>query len=89
MAAPVVTASLDKATYKPGEKPLLTISYGDADTKALKVTIAVTDSSGNVSAPVTVNAVIDPLILTVTDASGRPWTKVSDNGAVAVYTTTV
>lgn len=88
MASPTVSASLDKATYRPGDKMTLTVTYGDPDTKQLKVTIAVTDSAGNVSAPVTVTAVIDPLVVAVTDASGRVWTKVSDNGSVAVYTAT-
>jgi hypothetical protein len=85
MAAPTVTASLNASTYSPGDQMLLTVTYSDADTKALTVTIVVTDAQGNSSAPVKVTAVIDPLTLSVTDNSGRTWTRVSDNGSVAVY----
>ncbi|MEV7988427.1 hypothetical protein [Micromonospora sp. NPDC085948] len=85
MAAPTVTASLNASAFPPGAQMLLTATYSDADTKPLTVTIVVTDAQGNSSAPVKVTAVIDPLTLTVTDNSGRTWTRVSDNGAVAVY----
>ena len=85
MAAPTVSASLNASTYSPGDQMTLTVSYGDPDTKPVTVTIVVTDSQGNSSAPVKVTAVIDPLTLTVTDDSGRTWTKVSDTGGVAVY----
>ncbi|MEV4657873.1 hypothetical protein [Micromonospora sp. NPDC049301] len=85
MAAPTATAALSASTYSPGEQMLLTVTYSDADTTPLTVTIVVTDAQGNSSAPVKVTAVIDPLTLTVTDDSGRTWTRVSDNGSVAVY----
>ncbi|MEU6074709.1 hypothetical protein [Micromonospora sp. NPDC047074] len=85
MAAPTVTASLNAATYSPGDQMILTVTYGDADTKPVTVTIVVTDAQGNSSAPVKVTAVIDPLTVTVTDDSGRTWTRASDNGSVAVY----
>ena len=86
MANPTVTASLNKATFAPGEQMILTVSYGDTDNKALQVTVVVTDSQGNSSDPVVVTANInDPVSLTVTDDSNRTWTKQSDNGAVAVY----
>jgi hypothetical protein len=87
MANPTVSASLDKTTYAPGERMTLTVSYGDPDTKTVAVTVQVTDAAGNKSGPVTVNAVIDPLTLVVSD-SARSWTKVSDTGAVAVFTAT-
>ncbi|MBQ1020943.1 hypothetical protein KBX71_24125 [Micromonospora sp. D93] len=85
MAAPTVTAALNASVFTPGEQMLLTVTYSDADTKPLTVTIVVTDAQGNSSAPVKVAAVIDPLTVTVTDNSGRVWTRVSDNGSVAVY----
>lgn len=88
MAAPTVTASLNKATYKPGEQMVLTVAYADADTKAVSVSIVVTDSTGAASLPATVSAVIDPTTITVTDSSTRTWTKQSDTGAVATYTAT-
>lgn len=85
MAAPTATASLNASTYSPGDQMILTVTYGDADTKPVTVTIVVTDAQGNSSAPVKVTAVIDPLTLTVTDDSGRTWARASDNGSVAVY----
>ena len=85
MAAPTATAALNASIYHPGDQMLLTVTYCDADTKPLTVTIVVTDAQGNSSAPVKVTAVIDPLTVTVTDNSGRTWTRVSDNGSVAVY----
>ncbi|MER7332200.1 hypothetical protein ACIBTZ_16530 [Micromonospora sp. NPDC049460] len=85
MAAPTATASLNASTYSPGDQMTLTVTYGDADTKPVTVTIVVTDAQGNSSAPVKVTAVIDPLTVTVTDDSGRTWTRLSDNGSVAVY----
>ncbi|MET8351834.1 MULTISPECIES: hypothetical protein [unclassified Micromonospora] len=85
MAAPAAIAALSASAYSPGDQMLLTVTYSDTDTKPLTVTIVVTDAQGNSSAPVKVTAVIDPLTLTVTDDSGRTWTRVSDNGSVAVY----
>ncbi|MBY8873790.1 hypothetical protein K7640_18335 [Micromonospora sp. PLK6-60] len=85
MAAPTASASLNATTYSPGEQMLLTVTYGDPDTQQVTVTVVVTDSKGNSSNPVKVNAVIDPLTVTVTDDSARAWTKVSDTGSVAVY----
>ncbi|MFC3500707.1 hypothetical protein ACFOOK_06960 [Micromonospora krabiensis] len=85
MAAPTVTASLTAASYSPGDPMTLTVTYGDADTRPLTVTIVVTDAQGNSSAPVRVAAVIDPLTITVSDDSGRAWTRLSDTGTVAVY----
>ncbi|MEU9510118.1 hypothetical protein AB0D32_27995 [Micromonospora sp. NPDC048170] len=85
MAAPTATASLNASTYSPGDQMILTVTYGDADTQPVTVTIVVTDAQGNSSAPVSVTAVIDPLTLTVTDDSGRTWSRASDNGSVAVY----
>jgi hypothetical protein len=85
MSQPTVSASLSKSVYAPGELMTLTVNYGDADTQAVKVTVQVTDLSGNTSAPVTVSAVIDPVTLTLTDAT-RTWEKVSDTGSVAVFT---
>ncbi|MEV7326673.1 hypothetical protein [Micromonospora sp. NPDC093244] len=85
MANPTVTAALNASVYAPGDQMLLTVTYSDADTKPLTVTIVVTDAQGNSSAPIKVAAVIDPLTVTVTDDSGRTWTRVSDSGSVAEY----
>ena len=85
MAAPTVSASLNKPAYAVGETMTLTVNYDDPDRQPVTVTVTVTDHSGNTSAPVTVAAVIDPLTLTVTDAD-RTWALQSDSGTVAVFT---
>ena len=87
MANPTVSATLNKSSYAPGEVMVLTVNYGDADTKKVTVTLKVTDTNGNSSPNYTVEAVIDPLTLAVTDAD-RTWTKKSDTGAVAVFEAT-
>jgi hypothetical protein len=86
MANPTVSAALNKANFAPGEQMILTVSYADADNTGVKVTIVVTDSSGNASEPVVVTAnIADPVTLEVRDDSNRVWSKQSDNGAVAVF----
>ncbi|WP_406072059.1 hypothetical protein [Micromonospora sp. NBC_01638] len=85
MATPTASAALNASVFASGDQMLLTITYSDAETKPLTVTIVVTDAQGNSSAPATANVVIDPLTVIVTDNSGRTWTRVSDNGSVAVY----
>ena len=87
MANPTVTASLNKSAYAIGEQMSLTVTYGDADQKTGTITVKVTDAEGNVSSPVTVSYLVDPLTIAVTDA-GKTWTKVSDTGSVAVFTAT-
>lgn len=89
MAAPTVSASLNKATYTPGELMTLTVTYGDADTKTLTVTVTIEDTqAGTAPATATATAVIDPLSTTVEDSLGKTWIKASDTGLVAVYTAT-
>jgi len=88
MAAPTATASLDKTAYVTGETMTLTISYADADQRTATQTITVEDSAGN-DVVITTTAVINPQGLTVTVQDvERTFTKVSDTGAVAVYTAT-
>jgi hypothetical protein len=87
MSSPTVAASLNKAAYAVGETMTLTVTYGDPDRKTLTVTVTVEDTDATTApATVTATAVIDPLTVTVSDSSGRVWTKVSDSGTVAVYT---
>lgn len=86
MANPTVSASLNKSTFAPGEQMLLTVQYGDTDNDVVTVTIVVSDSTGNSSEPLTINAnITDPVTVTVSDDGGRTWTKQSDNGSVAVF----
>lgn len=84
MAAPTVSAALDKPVYEPGETMTLTVTYGDPDHDVATQTIKVTDSAGTETV-VTTTAVVDPLTVAVTDPE-RTFTKVSDNGQVAVFT---
>ena len=89
MANPTASAAFNKSVYAPGELMTLTVNYGDPDRQTLTITITVEDTeAGTGPATATVTAVIDPLTVTVTDSSGRPWTKQTDTGTVAVYTAT-
>lgn len=88
MASPTVNATLDKQSYAPGDTVTLTVTYADADNKTSQVTITGHDAAGN---PATISlslVVADAVTLSVTDDGARTWAKVSDTGAVAVFTTT-
>lgn len=87
MSAPTVTASLNKATYAPGEVMTLTVTYGDPDRQALTITITVTDST-DATGTATTQAVIDPGTVTVASSPAKTWTKVSDSGTIAIFTAT-
>ena len=84
MALPTATVTLDKTTYTPGQLITATINY-TAASLGLTLNASVTDSNGNVIA--TATATVGPSIV-VTSSPTRTWTKVSDNGSVAVYTAT-
>jgi hypothetical protein len=89
MATPTASGSLDKASFPLGSTMTATVTYGDADAKTGSVTFVVTDAEGHPSTPVTMPyAITDGLVLSCTDTLGKTWTKVSDNGAVAVFTAT-
>jgi hypothetical protein len=87
MANPTVGASLDKASYAPGEKMTLTATYSDPDRQALTITVTVTDSTG-ATGTATAQTVIDQGTVTVASSPAKTWTKVSDTGQVAVFTAT-
>ena len=89
MADPTVSASLDKTAYAPGETATLTVTYGDSDNSTATLTITVEDEGGHSVSTQLVLTKRDNVTVSVADSSGRTWTKVSDNGSVAVYTATV
>lgn len=87
MAAPTVQASLNKPSFTPGETMTLTVTYADPDSTGGTVTVVVTDLEGNASAPATVPySIADTVTVEVADSGSHTFTKVSDNGRVAVYT---
>src|SRR5688572_30897009 len=79
MADPAVTATLDRATYAPGDTMTLTVDYSvPAESRvAAAVTLDVLGASrqATVAAPVMRLTVADP---------DRAWSQVSDDGATAV-----
>lgn len=92
MANPTLTGSLNKQVFSPGEQIIATLQYGDADNSVedSTVTWTATDAQGN-SVDLTLNYSVrstDPVTLSYADSSGRTWTESSDNGSVAVETTT-
>lgn len=89
MSAPTLHASLDRATYAPGDLMTLTVTYGDPDNTDGTVTVIVTDKAGGTSEPAVVAYTIaDQVTLEVADTGSRTFAKVSDNGTVAVFTAT-
>lgn len=86
--APTCTISLDKASYAPGATITATVSYADADTRTTPLTVTVTDAAG-ATGTATVSLIIkDTDVPTVSDGTSRVYTKVSDNGSIAVFTAT-
>jgi hypothetical protein len=90
MATPVISnIKLDKASYSPGQKAVLTFDASDPDSREVTVTISVTDqggATGTATVPVTVN---DPIDTTVQDSTGRRWTKTGQTGNTQTWEATV
>lgn len=85
MAAPVVTASLDKTAYAPGETMRLTVNHTDADRKTMSVTVTVTDSTG-ASGTIQASAQIDQGTVSVVSSPARSWVLESQTSGQAVFT---
>ena len=95
--ASIQSITFDQSSYNPGDQITLTVDYtadvpGSTPT-TFTATVAVTDSTGAVtasaSAPFVINVpVAGGDVVSVTDTDGHAWTEVSDSGSVAVFTTT-
>ena len=77
-----LTVTFDQPSYTPGQP--VTMTVGETPGRAHAYTVTVTDPASAATGTGTL-IVIPPL--TVTDGM-HTWTKSSDNGATAVYTTT-
>ena len=89
--APVITsASFDQPGYTLGQTMTLTVDYTPGlSPQSENVTIDGLDSANQLPASVTIQVTVlspDSTTWTVTDAKGRVYTQVSDNGSVAVFT---
>lgn len=73
MAAPQVTAQLDKTAYAPGELMTLTVDHADTDRQSLTVSVTVTDSTG-ATGTAQVTTQIDQGTVTVTSSPAKVWT---------------
>jgi hypothetical protein len=90
MAMPDLSASLDKASYVPGETATLTVSYnGDGEANVNTITVRGVDGAGNAALVTVQLTVVDKISLSVVDDSGRVWTLLSDDGSTAVFTATI
>jgi hypothetical protein len=90
MAMPDLSASLDKASYVPGETAILTVSYnGDGEANVNTITVRGVDGAGNAALVTVQLTVVDKISLSVVDDSGRVWTLLSDDGSTAVFTATI
>lgn len=93
-SAPSISSiTFDQSAYAPGETITATVTYAPGvslDTETF--TGIPTDNVSNLQgATVTENFQIsqnDTTSVAVSDSGNRTWTKVSDNGTVAVYTAT-
>ena len=95
--ASVDTLTFDEAAYDPGDTVTLTVDYTPDSPSVVPTTftatVNVTSSAGTVvatnSAPFVVNTP-QPAgdVVSVTDDGNRSWAEGSDNGSVAVFTTT-
>jgi hypothetical protein len=92
---PTLSITADKAVYNVGDVLTLTATYSDSSVApvTLHVTASASDAAGN-----TVNAEVDVTVNTqaqqamqigVSDSFGDSYTQVSNEGGVAVLTTTI
>jgi hypothetical protein len=89
MASPIVTGVLDNGgLYLEGQPMTLTVTYSDADAETGSLTVMATDSAGNSTTITIPYSVSDPVAVVAGDSNGREVTKISDDGATAVFTAT-
>lgn len=103
VSAPTITSiAFDKSAYNVGDLVTATITYvaGKSSSAPAPSSVSFTgtalDSVTNQSGTLTVNFVVDttpvtstdPSAVTVTDSATHTWTKISDTGSVAKFTTT-
>jgi hypothetical protein len=101
MSAPVITSiAFDKSFYASGQIVTMTVTYTPDTYTEVDVTVvatgnASTDSSTSAATGFVVEGSVDGLPTNndnvswaVSDPAHDTWTQVSDNGSVAVFTTT-
>lgn len=90
MAVPVITSAvLNKTSYAPGEKIIATVVGSDADETQLEVVFVLRNKvSGEKSAPVTAQAVVDELEAAATSSPAKTWTQTGRVGSSFTLTTT-
>lgn len=90
-AAPTITSiTFDKDSYAPGEDIQATVHYTAGASDAVltftgTATNQQTGETGQMQGTFSVQNA-DPTVIAVNDTGSREWTKVSDDGAVAVFT---
>lgn len=102
VSAPTITSiAFDKSAYNVGDTVTVTITYvpGKSSSAPAPSSVSFTgtavDSVTSQQGTLTVNFTVDttpvvstdPSSVTVTDSAAHTWTKVSDTGTVAKYTT--
>lgn len=95
--AAISSMTFDKSAYNAGDTVTLTVAY-TADVPGVSnatatATATVTDASGNVTAAQPADFTVSSQVpagdvVAVADTGSHAWTKVSDDGATAVFTAT-
>lgn len=87
----ISSVTFDQPSYAPGQTVTATVTYVPGTSAVTKAfTGTVTDSTTGATGTLTVNfagLMNDPTTPAVSDSASHVWTKVSDSGTVAVFTT--